>query len=66
MEKTEFGIGLFPIGGYVKVAGMVDESLDDHYNGNEDEYVSKINARKKFWFTSGGVIFNFYISFSTI
>jgi membrane-associated protease RseP (regulator of RpoE activity) len=25
---TEYGIGLFPLGGYVKIAGMVDESLD--------------------------------------
>ncbi|MEI6765003.1 MAG: RIP metalloprotease RseP [Bacteroidota bacterium] len=25
---TEFGIGWLPIGGYVKIAGMVDESLD--------------------------------------
>ena len=60
--ETEFGIGLFPIGGYVKVAGMVDESLDDHYNGNEDEYVSK-SMLEKVWFTSGGVIFNFILAF---
>ena len=25
---TEYGIGWFPMGGYVKIAGMVDESLD--------------------------------------
>ena len=25
---TEYGIGAFPLGGYVKIAGMVDESLD--------------------------------------
>ena len=25
---TEYGIGVFPLGGYVKIAGMVDESLD--------------------------------------
>ena len=60
--ETEFGIGLFPIGGYVKVAGMVDESLDDHYNGNENEYVSK-SMLEKVWFTSGGVIFNFILAF---
>ena len=60
--ETEFGIGLFPIGGYVKVAGMVDESLDEHYNGNEDEYISK-STLEKVWFTSGGVIFNFILAF---
>jgi len=26
--ETEYGIGLFPLGGYVKVAGMIDESMD--------------------------------------
>ena len=26
--ETEFGIGWFPLGGYVKIAGMVDESMD--------------------------------------
>jgi len=25
---TEFGMGWFPLGGYVKIAGMVDESMD--------------------------------------
>jgi regulator of sigma E protease len=28
---TEYGIGAFPIGGYVKIAGMIDESLDTTY-----------------------------------
>ncbi len=26
--KTEYGIGWLPLGGYVKIAGMVDESMD--------------------------------------
>ncbi len=26
--ETEYGIGWFPLGGYVKIAGMVDESMD--------------------------------------
>src|ERR1043165_9097389 len=25
---TEYGIGWFPLGGYVKIAGMIDESMD--------------------------------------
>jgi len=28
INGTEYGIGLFPLGGYVKVAGIIDESLD--------------------------------------
>ena len=62
INDTEFGIGLFPVGGYVKVAGMVDESLDDNYQGKEDEYISK-TMLQKVWFTSGGVIFNFILAF---
>jgi len=27
-ENTEYGIGWLPLGGYVKIAGMVDESMD--------------------------------------
>lgn len=27
-EATEWGIGMLPLGGYVKIAGMVDESMD--------------------------------------
>ncbi len=27
-EKTEWGIGWLPLGGYVKLAGMIDESMD--------------------------------------
>ena len=62
INDTEFGIGLFPIGGYVKVSGMIDESLDEQYNGEDYEYVSK-NMLQKVWFTSGGVIFNFILAF---
>ncbi len=28
MGETEYGIGWLPLGGYVKIAGMVDESMD--------------------------------------
>ena len=27
-KDTEYGIGWLPLGGYVKIAGMVDESMD--------------------------------------
>ena len=30
---TEYGIGWFPLGGYVQIAGMVDEQMDaEHLN----------------------------------
>jgi len=31
INNTEYGIGWFPLGGYVKIAGMIDESLDKSY-----------------------------------
>ena len=33
--ETEYGIGAFPVGGYVKIAGMIDESLDTDYVQHE-------------------------------
>lgn len=27
-DKTEFGVGWLPLGGYVKISGMIDESMD--------------------------------------
>ncbi|MEI7824421.1 MAG: RIP metalloprotease RseP [Chlorobiaceae bacterium] len=34
---TEYGIGVFPLGGYVKIAGMVDESLDTNIQTTEPQ-----------------------------
>jgi len=33
--ETEYGLGVFPLGGYVKIAGMVDESLDTNFQASE-------------------------------
>jgi regulator of sigma E protease len=33
--ETEYGIGAFPVGGYVKIAGMIDESMDTEYVQHE-------------------------------
>lgn len=35
--ETEYGIGVFPLGGYVKIAGMVDESLDTKFEASEPQ-----------------------------
>ncbi|MEX0811757.1 MAG: RIP metalloprotease RseP [Chitinophagales bacterium] len=34
---TEYGIGWFPLGGYVKIAGMIDESMDKDQMDKEPE-----------------------------
>lgn len=35
--ETEYGIGWLPLGGYVKIAGMIDESMDKDYLSNEPQ-----------------------------
>ena len=65
---TEYGIGLFPLGGYVKVAGVIDESMDDSTTGEPWEFQSK-NALQQIWFMSAGVIMNIVLAiilFTTI
>ena len=40
-SKTEYVIALLPIGGYVKMAGMLDESLDSNVQYKDDEFIVK-------------------------
>ncbi|MBD0260926.1 MAG: site-2 protease family protein, partial [Cytophagales bacterium] len=37
MGETEYSLGAVPLGGYVKITGMVDESLDTEYLGREPQ-----------------------------
>lgn len=58
--ETQYGIGWFPMGGYVKIAGMVDESMDkDQMNKPPEpwEYRSK-KAWQRLFIMLGGIIFN--------
>ena len=61
IKETEYGIGLFPLGGYVKVAGILDESMNEDYSGKDYEFRSK-NVFQKVWFLSAGVLMNFILS----
>ena len=60
-KETEYGIGFFPFGGYCKIAGMVDESLDPTVTGSDDEFNTK-NTFEKLWILSAGVIMNFILA----
>tara|TARA_Y100000590_G_scaffold415931_1_gene514257 strand:- start:2977 stop:4050 length:1074 start_codon:yes stop_codon:yes gene_type:complete len=60
-KGTEYGIGLFPLGGYVKLAGVIDESMDVQSTGADDEFKSK-NTLQKIWIMSAGVIMNFILA----
>ena len=58
---TEYGIGWLPLGGYCKIAGMIDESLDTEQMKNEPqpwEFRTK-PAWQRLLVMGGGVLFNF-------
>jgi regulator of sigma E protease len=57
---TEYGIGWFPLGGYVKIAGMVDESMDKEAMALPPqpwEYRSK-KPYQRLFIMLGGIIVN--------
>lgn len=57
---TEYGLGWFPLGGYVKIAGMVDESMDKEamkLPPKPWEYRSK-KAYQRLFIMLGGIIMN--------
>ncbi len=59
--ETEYGIGWIPLGGYVKIAGMVDESMDMEQLAQpvqEWEFRAK-PAWQRAFVMAGGVIVNF-------
>ena len=60
-SNTEYCLALVPLGGYVKVAGYVDESLETEITGAPDELNSK-NRLQQIWFMSAGVIMNVLLS----
>jgi regulator of sigma E protease len=56
---TEYGIGLFPLGGYVKVAGMIDESMDKDFLDKPPqpwEFRSKPVYQRMFVITAGVIM----------
>ena len=59
--ETEYGIGWLPLGGYVKISGMIDESMDKEQMKLPPqpwEFRSKTSWERLLIMT-GGVIFNF-------
>src|SRR5690554_5132929 len=62
---TEWGIGWLPLGGYVKIAGMVDESMDKEQMAQapkEDEFRSK-PAWQRLIVMVAGVVVNIIVGF---
>jgi regulator of sigma E protease len=64
-DTTEWGIGWVPLGGYVKIAGMIDESMDTEQLKNEPqpwEFRSK-KAWQRLIIMIGGVTVNLVLGF---
>ena len=62
--QTEYVLGLTPLGGYVKIAGMIDESLDTDFTDVEpqpDEFRSK-PLWQRMVVISAGVIMNIILA----
>ncbi|CAG0904054.1 unnamed protein product, partial [Darwinula stevensoni] len=63
--ETEYGLGWFPFGGYVKIAGMIDESMDEEamkLPPKPDEFRSK-PAYQRLIIMLGGIIVNVLLAF---
>jgi regulator of sigma E protease len=62
--ETEYGVGWLPLGGYVKISGMIDESMDKEQMKLPPqpwEFRSKPSWQRLLIMT-GGVIFNFILA----
>ncbi|MGB3145114.1 MAG: RIP metalloprotease RseP [Maribacter sp.] len=62
--ETEYGIGWLPLGGYVKISGMIDESMDKEAMAQEPkewEFRSK-PAWQRLIIMLGGVTVNFILA----
>jgi regulator of sigma E protease len=63
-EKTEFGIGWVPLGGYCSISGMIDESMNVEQMKEPEkpwEFRSK-PAWQRLLIMAGGVLFNFILA----
>ena len=63
--ETVYGIGWLPLGGYIKIAGMIDESMDTEYLSKEPEpweFRSK-PAWQRLIIMLGGVTVNLLLGF---
>ena len=59
---TEYCVALIPLGGYVKMAGIIDESMDTNITHSPDEFMSKSFLSQVF-VMSAGVIMNVLLAF---
>ncbi len=63
-SDTEYGIGWLPLGGYCKIAGMIDESMDTGQLKTEPKpwEMRSHPAWQRLLVMAGGVLFNFLLA----
>ena len=61
-SETEYVLAMIPFGGYVKMAGFIDESMDTNIQYQPDEFMSK-SPLSKIFILSAGVIMNVLTAF---
>ena len=61
INGTEYGVGWLPLGGYVKLAGMLDESFDSKRTSDPGDFHLQ-PTWAKIWIMSAGVIMNFLLA----
>ncbi|MDZ7796158.1 MAG: RIP metalloprotease RseP [Candidatus Marinimicrobia bacterium] len=62
--ETEYAIGAIPFGGYVRMSGMIDESMDSSYENTEPqtwEYRAK-STWQKIFVTIAGILMNLLLA----
>ena len=64
-SETEYGIGWLPLGGYVKIAGMLDESMDKESLAQPPKpWEFRVKpAWQRLFIMVGGVLMNFILAF---
>src|SRR5664279_1915316 len=62
--ETEYGIGWIPLGGYVKISGMIDESMDVEQMKQPPQpwVIMSIKTWQRLLIMTGVVLFNFILA----
>lgn len=60
--ETEYQLAWIPLGGYVKLSGMLDESLDENYNPDDPRGFMKQPLIRKVFIIVSGVLMNLLLA----
>ena len=61
--ETEYQLAWIPLGGFVKMSGMMDESFDDEFDPDDPHGFVAQSFMKRVFIITAGVIMNFILAF---